>query len=122
MLLNRTEFGNPAHLGRLLSKEEAHALLNDWVKNPRLLLHMHQVGHLMRCWAAEREGLDEVGQWKWEMAGLLHDADWDQWPDTHCRKIVEYLEEKQVDGHCQPRACPFWGGTRNPHRQNALRL
>jgi predicted hydrolase (HD superfamily) len=30
------------------------------------------------------------------MAGLLHDADWDQWPDQHCKKIIEYLEEKQV--------------------------
>jgi predicted hydrolase (HD superfamily) len=97
MMLNRTEFGDPANRGRVLSPEEAHALLNSWVQNPRLLLHMHQVGHLMRCWAAEREGLDAEGQWKWEMAGLLHDADWDQWPDTHCRKIVEYLEEKQVD-------------------------
>jgi len=60
-------------------------------------LHMKQVAHLMKCWAAEKEGLDEAGQWKWEMAGLLHDADWDQWPETHCQKIVEYLEDQQVD-------------------------
>lgn len=30
------------------------------------------------------------------MAGLLHDADWDQWPDQHCRKIIEYLEENRI--------------------------
>ena len=58
---------------------------------------MLQVGHLMRCWALEKIGLDESDAWRWEMAGILHDADWDQWPDTHCRKIVEALEEKQID-------------------------
>ena len=42
-----------------MSKEDANALLNDWVKNERLLLHMQQVGYLMRCWAAEKEGLSE---------------------------------------------------------------
>jgi predicted hydrolase (HD superfamily) len=31
------------------------------------------------------------------MAGLLHDADWDQWPEQHCRKIVEELEHRNVD-------------------------
>ena len=31
------------------------------------------------------------------MAGLLHDADWDQWPDRHCKKIIEELETRQVD-------------------------
>lgn len=97
LLLNRTVFGNPANAGNVLSREAALALFHDWVKNPRLQLHMKQVAHLMKCWAAEKEGLDEASQWKWEMAGLLHDADWDQWPETHCRKIVEYLEEQQVD-------------------------
>jgi len=31
------------------------------------------------------------------MAGLLHDADWDQWPETHCKKIIEELENRNVD-------------------------
>ena len=51
----------------------------------------------MKCWAAEKELLDEDGQWKWEMAGLLHDADWDQWPELHCRKIIEELEYRTID-------------------------
>jgi predicted hydrolase (HD superfamily) len=51
----------------------------------------------MQCWAKEKEGLDEAGQWRWEMAGLLHDADWDQWPDQHCKKIIEELESRRVD-------------------------
>ncbi len=97
LLLNRTQFGNPANAGNVLSKEEATQLLNDWVKNERLQLHMKQVAHLMKSWAAENEGLDEAGQWRWEMAGLLHDADWDQWPDQHCKKIIEELEARNID-------------------------
>jgi predicted hydrolase (HD superfamily) len=95
--LGRNDFGKPEHAGNVLSREEANALFYDWVKNPRLQLHMKQVAAVMMGWAKEKEGLDEAGQWRWEMAGLLHDADWDQWPEQHCRKIVEYLEEKQVD-------------------------
>jgi predicted hydrolase (HD superfamily) len=95
--LNRTTFGNPANAGNVLTREEANTLLNDWVKNERLQLHMKQVAHLMNCWAAEKESLNEADQWRWEMAGLLHDADWDQWPDQHCKKIIEYLEEKNID-------------------------
>lgn len=95
--LGRTTFGNSAHTGNVLSREEALALFNDWVLNPKLQIHMRQVGHLMKCWAAEKEQLDEAGQWKWEMAGLLHDADWDQWPDLHCKKIIEELENRNID-------------------------
>lgn len=97
LFLNRSEFGNPANKGNVLSKEEADQLLKDWVKNERLQLHMKQVAHLMKCWAAEKENLNEADQWRWEMAGLLHDADWDQWPDQHCKKIIEELEARNID-------------------------
>jgi predicted hydrolase (HD superfamily) len=96
-LLGRSEFGNPANRGRTLLREEAIQLLNDWVKNDRLRLHMQQVAHLMKSWAQEQEALDETEQWKWEMAGLLHDADWDQWPDQHCKLIIDELEKRNVD-------------------------
>ncbi|MFI5135007.1 MAG: HD domain-containing protein, partial [Chitinophagales bacterium] len=95
--LGRTEFGNPANKDKTISRDEANQLLNDWVKNDRLRLHMKQVAHLMKCWAKEKESLDEKEQWKWELAGLLHDADWDQWPDQHCTLIIEELEKRNVD-------------------------
>jgi predicted hydrolase (HD superfamily) len=97
LLLNRNAFGDKANTGNVLSKEEANQLLNDWVLNERLRLHMRQVAYLMKSWAAEKEQLDEAGQWRWEMAGLLHDADWDQWPDQHCIKIIEELERRNID-------------------------
>ena len=97
LLLNRSTFGNPGNAGKVLTKEEVTKLLNDWVKNERLKLHSKQVAHLMKCWAAEKENLDEANQWRWEMAGLLHDADWDQWPELHCKKIIEELEGRNID-------------------------
>lgn len=95
--LGRSTFGDVANVGNVLSKDEANRLLNDWALNDRLRLHMYQVANLMRAWAAEKEGLDEKDQWRWEMAGLLHDADWDQWPEQHCSKIIRELEDRNVD-------------------------
>lgn len=95
--LGRQAFGNPANAGKVLSKEDAYNLLNDWVKNLRLQLHMKQVATLMHAWARERENLSDADAWRWELAGLLHDADWDQWPETHCRKIIEELERRNID-------------------------
>jgi predicted hydrolase (HD superfamily) len=95
--LNRSTFGDPANKGNVLTREEARQLLDAWVLNERLKLHMYQVAHVMKCWALEKEGAGAEDAWRWEMAGLLHDADWDQWPDQHCRKVIEELESRLVD-------------------------
>jgi predicted hydrolase (HD superfamily) len=95
--LNRSIFGDAANAGNVLSRDEAEKLLNDWVLNERLKLHMKQVAHLMKSWAKEKEELNDADVWRWEMSGLLHDADWDQWPDQHCKKIIEELEVRKVD-------------------------
>jgi predicted hydrolase (HD superfamily) len=95
--LGRTVFGNSANAGSLMSREEAHRLLREWVGNERLQLHMKQVAALMRAWAVEMEGADENTALAWELAGLLHDADWEKYPDTHCMKIIEELERRNID-------------------------
>ncbi len=97
LLLYRNSFGDPANAGKVLSKPEATELFTTWVINPRLQLHMKQVAYLMKCWALEKEKLEEEDQWRWELAGLLHDADWDQWPDLHCKKIIQELETRKID-------------------------
>lgn len=101
--LGRSQFGNPANKGHLLSLEEAYALLNEWVPNERLRLHMRQVAGVMKAWALEKEGADEQTALKWELSGLLHDADWEKHPEAHCRIIIEKLEELNIDAeviHC----------------------
>jgi predicted hydrolase (HD superfamily) len=102
-LLGRNTFGNPANNGNLMTIEEAHALLNEWVPNERLRLHMKQVAAVMKAWAIEKENADEKTALKWELAGLLHDADWEKFPDDHCRIIIEELEIRNIDPeviHC----------------------
>jgi predicted hydrolase (HD superfamily) len=102
-LLGRDTFGDPKNAGNLLSPDEANTLLNEWVPNERLRLHMKQVAAVMKAWAIERENADLQTALKWELAGLLHDADWEKYPDDHCRIIIEELERRQVDPdviHC----------------------
>jgi len=95
--LGRTHFGDAADTGNVLSKEEALELLNEWVENERLRLHMKQVGAVMKAWALEKENLSEEEAHKWWLAGLLHDADWEKYPNDHCRIIIEELERRKLD-------------------------
>ena len=101
--LGRSNFGDPKNTGNLISLEQAHQLLNDWVPNDRLRLHMKQVAAVMKAWAIEKENADATTALKWELAGLLHDADWEKHPDEHCRIIIEELEKRNIDPdviHC----------------------
>ncbi len=102
-LLGRTTFGDSINAGNLMPIEEANQLLNEWVPNERLRLHMKQVAAVMKAWALEKENADEPTALKWELAGLLHDADWEKNPDDHCRIIIEELEKRNIDPeviHC----------------------
>lgn len=96
MNLNRSDFGRPENKGNVLTLEEAFELLKGWVKNEKLIVHMKQVGHLMKSFAASK-GYREEDQYRWYLAGLLHDADWEKWPDSHCKMIIEELERKDID-------------------------
>lgn len=101
--LGRSVFGDSKNSGNLMSIEEAHTLLIEWVPNERLRLHMKQVAANMKAWAIEKENADEQTALKWELAGLLHDADWERYPDDHCRIIIEELERRNIDPeviHC----------------------
>jgi len=101
--LGRSDFGDPKNAGNLMSMDEAHALLIEWVPNERLRLHMKQVAAVMKAWAIEKENAGEQTALKWELAGLLHDADWEKYPDDHCRIIIEELEKRNIDPdviHC----------------------
>ena len=101
--LGRTSFGDAKNKGNLIPINEANEILNDWVQNERLRLHMKQVAAVMKSWAIEKENADEQTALKWELAGLLHDADWEKFPDDHCRIIIEELEKRNIDPeviHC----------------------
>lgn len=95
--LGRNVFGNPANAGNIMTEKEALQILTNWVPNEKLRMHMRQVGHLMRAWANEKEHLSDADQYRWYLAGLLHDADWEKWPELHCKKIIEELESRNID-------------------------
>ena len=58
---------------------------------------MKQVAAVMKAWALEKENLPEEEAYKWWLAGLLHDADWEKYPADHCRVILEELERRNID-------------------------
>jgi len=51
----------------------------------------------MKAWALEKENADPQTAQAWELAGLLHDADWEKYPDKHCKMIIEELERRNID-------------------------
>ncbi|MEI8093915.1 MAG: HD domain-containing protein [Spirochaetales bacterium] len=97
LLIGRDEFGRSEDLGRLPSRTEALALLGNWVANDRLRLHMRQVAALLEVWARDKLSLAPAEVDKWYLAGLLHDADCDKWPETHPQKVISHLEEGHYD-------------------------
>jgi putative nucleotidyltransferase with HDIG domain len=69
------------------TREEALALLDQWVENPGLRNHMRSVEAAVR-WYARTAGADED---LWGLAGLLHDLDWEKYPEEHPLRAVDEL-------------------------------
>jgi putative nucleotidyltransferase with HDIG domain len=81
-------------MSRPISREEAVDLLHEWVGSESLRRHCHAVGTAMRAYAEKLGGDAEL----WEVTGLLHDADYERFPDMddtergHPRSIMAHLE------------------------------
>jgi predicted hydrolase (HD superfamily) len=76
-----------------ISYEDAVAKLTEWTDNPALLNHARGVEASMRR-AAHRYGAGAADEPRWAITGLLHDADYDRWPEEHPRRIVAWLRER----------------------------
>ena len=57
--------------------------------------HSRIVGDVLR-WYAQQLGYGEEADF-WEAVGILHDLDFEQWPDRHCTKEQELLRQREVD-------------------------
>ena len=75
----------------MIEREAALNLLKKYNKDSFHLRHALTVEHMMRWYAAEEGYKDE--QDFWGLVGLLHDVDFGQWPEEHCRKAPELLRE-----------------------------
>jgi len=68
-------------------REDAFSLLKKYNKNEGLIKHALAVEAVMR-YCARKRGQDEE---KWGVIGLVHDLDYEQFPEQHCRKTEEIL-------------------------------
>ena len=75
----------------ILTREEALALLKKYNKEPFHILHGLTVEGTMR-WYAKELGYGEEEDF-WGIVGLLHDIDFELYPEEHCKKAPELLRE-----------------------------
>jgi putative nucleotidyltransferase with HDIG domain len=73
------------------TRETALALLKEFNQSESLIKHALAVEAVMRRFARQR-GQDEE---KWGVVGLVHDLDYEKFPDQHCRKTEEILRERR---------------------------
>ena len=73
-------------------REAAWQLLGEYVKSETLLRHAITVEAVMRHFAS----LFNEDAVRWGVIGLLHDIDFEMYPDQHCHKTREILEPKQL--------------------------
>ena len=74
-----------------ISREAALAALKTYNKEPLHILHGLTVEGVMR-WYANELGYGEDADF-WATVGLLHDIDFEMWPEQHCRKAPELLKK-----------------------------
>jgi len=74
-----------------MNRAQALEALKKYNKEPFHLLHGLTVEHVMR-WFAQDQGCGEDEEF-WGLVGLLHDIDFECWPEEHCVKCVELLRE-----------------------------
>jgi len=72
------------------TREEAFSLLKEYNKNEGLIKHSLAVEAVMR-YCARKRGEDEE---KWGVIGLVHDLDYEQFPQQHCQKTEEILASR----------------------------
>ena len=76
-----------------MTYDEAMELLKEYTQSESLIRHALCVSEAMRCYA-RKFGEDEE---RWAITGLLHDFDYEKYPDQHPYKGAEILREKGVD-------------------------
>ena len=79
----------------MITRDEAWALLNEYNKEEFHLKHALTVEGVMRYFAEKLGYADEVDFWG--IVGLLHDLDFEQFPNEHCTKEQEIMRERGID-------------------------
>ena len=74
----------------MMERAQALELLKQYNKEPFHIQHGETVEGCMR-WFANKLGYGAEADF-WAIVGLLHDIDFEMWPEEHCKKCVELLE------------------------------
>ena len=77
-----------------ITREQAYSLLTKYNKEPFHIQHALTVEGVLR-WYANELGYGEDADF-WGITGLLHDIDFENWPEEHCKKAPELLREGGV--------------------------
>ena len=72
------------------TRKDAEQLLHQYIESPALRNHCRAVAAAME-YAARSRGEDEAGAERWAVIGLVHDLDWEKFPEQHCRKTEQIL-------------------------------
>lgn len=78
-----------------ITREEAFKLLEEFNKDPFHIKHALTVEGVMRYFA-EKLGYGDEADF-WGIVGLLHDLDFEQYPEQHCIKEQEIMRERGLD-------------------------
>lgn len=91
----------------MISRTEANDLLKSMTQNPSLLRHMRTIELVMEAYA-EKLGEDKEA---WAVAGMLHDADYEPFPEKHPQVIVEKLRSlgEETIAHAISAHYTHWG-------------
>ena len=74
-----------------LTREQAFELLKKYNKDPFHIRHSLTMEGVMTWYANDLGFADEADYWS--QVGLLHDIDFENWPEEHCQKAPELLKE-----------------------------
>jgi len=93
-----------------VSRENAIAVLKQYNTDPFHIRHALTVSAVMG-WFAEQLGYEEEKEF-WSLAGLMHDVDFEKWPEEHCVKAESLLREAGfTDALIHAVVCHGWGMT-----------
>lgn len=93
-----------------LDREQAWSKLCEWTETDSLRKHARAVEVVMRA-AAEQYGAGAADVERWGIAGMLHDADYEKWPEEHPARIVAWLraEGEEEIAHAVSAHYTKWG-------------
>lgn len=95
MILEHLPEDNASRLHPGTTREEAFALVKKYNKEPFHIQHAETVEAMMRYYAVKLGFAGEVNFWG--LVGLLHDLDFEQFPDEHCIKVREIFDAEGIN-------------------------